>query len=107
MENFATHKAKPVLDWPAKRKRWHVHFTPTAAPWINQIERFFANLTEKQIRRGMHRSSVRLEADILAAIQRLCFRTQQIGRVTGSGHWAVSNKFHQHAHARAFTFDSA
>jgi hypothetical protein len=45
---------------------WHVHFTPTASSWVNQIERFFANLTEKQIRRGLHRSTAELETAIRA-----------------------------------------
>ena len=67
MDNYATHKTKPVRDWLAKRPRWHVHFTPTGASWINQVERFFADLTEKQIRRGVHRSTAQLEADIRAA----------------------------------------
>ena len=48
-------------DWFARRPRWHVHFTPTSASWLNQVERFFADLTEKQIRRGVHRSTAELE----------------------------------------------
>jgi transposase len=44
--------------------RWHVHFTPTSASWLNQVERFFAELTEKQIRRGVHRSTHELEGAI-------------------------------------------
>src|SRR5512138_2956027 len=56
MDNYATHKTQPIRNWLAKRPRWHVHFTPTSASWINQVERFFALLTEKQIRRGAHRS---------------------------------------------------
>jgi hypothetical protein len=47
---------------------WRVHFTPTSASWINQVERFFANLTEKQIRRGVHRSTRQLEQAIRADI---------------------------------------
>jgi putative transposase len=53
---------------PAIRKclvghpRWHTHFTPTAASWINQMQRFFADLTERQIQRGVHRSTSDLEA---------------------------------------------
>jgi hypothetical protein len=54
MDNYATHKTKPIRDWLAKRPRWHVHFTPTDALWINQVERFFGLLTEKQIRLGIH-----------------------------------------------------
>ena len=109
MDNYATHKTKPIRDWLAKRPRWHVHFTPTGASWINQVERFFALITERQIRRGVHRSTRQLEADIhafidarnadpkpfrwtksaddiLAAIQRFCLRTLQNGRTTESGH---------------------
>jgi transposase len=56
MDNYATHKTKPIRDWLLKRPRWHVHFTPTGASWINQVERFFALITDKQIRRGTHRS---------------------------------------------------
>jgi transposase len=109
MDNYATHKTKLIRDWLAKRPRWHVHFTPTGASWINQVERFFALLTDKQIRRGVHRSTQALEADIRAfidahneqprpfkwtksaddilnAIQRFCLRTQQIGDTSESGH---------------------
>jgi transposase len=68
MDNYATHKTKPVRDWLAKRPRWHVHFTPTGASWINQVERFFALLTDKQIRRGAHCSTAHLEAVICAFI---------------------------------------
>jgi transposase len=64
MDNYATHKTKLIRDWLAKRPRWHVHFTPTSASWINQVERFFALITDKQIRRGIHRSTKALEADI-------------------------------------------
>ncbi|PYD77312.1 MULTISPECIES: IS630 family transposase, partial [Komagataeibacter] len=42
MDNYATHKTKLIRDWLARRPRWHVHFTPTGASWINQVERFFA-----------------------------------------------------------------
>src|SRR3954466_7839514 len=109
MDNYATHKTKPIRDWLAKRPRWHVHFTPTGASWINQVERFFAMLTDKQIRRGVHRSTQALERDIrafidahnadpkpfrwtktaddiLAAIQRFCHRTLQAGEIKESGH---------------------
>lgn len=98
MDNSSTHKTKLIQDWFAKRPRWHRHFTPTSASWINQVERFFALLTEQQIRRGAHRSTKALEAaiqafinarnadpkpfrwtksadDILAVIDRFCRRT--------------------------------
>jgi transposase len=107
--NYATHKTKPIRDWLAKRPRWHVHFTPTGASWINQVERFFALLTEKQIRRGIHHSTKDLEADIRAfieihnenprpfrwtksadnildAVKRFCLRTVQIANTSESGH---------------------
>lgn len=56
MDNYATHKTALIRAWLARRPRWHVHLTPTSSSWLNQVERFFALLTEKQIRRGVHRS---------------------------------------------------
>ena len=70
MDNYATHKTKLVRDWLVKRPRWHVHLTPTSTSWINQVERFFALLTDKRIRRGVHRSVASLKADIAAFIDR-------------------------------------
>ena len=98
MDNYGTHKTKAIRDWFAKRPRWQAHFTPTSASWLNQVERWFGLLTDKQIRRGVHRSTKELERtildyidttnqnpkpfkwtksadDILAAIQRFCLRT--------------------------------
>ena len=98
MDNASSHKTKLIRDWFAKRPRWHTHFTPTSSSWINQVERFFALLTEQQIKRGAHRSIKQLEAaiaayldarnadpkpfrwtktadDILASIERFCRRT--------------------------------
>ena len=69
LDNYATHKTKLIRDWLAKRPRWHVHFTPTSASWINQVERFFSLVSEKQIRRGIHRSVKALEADIMKFIE--------------------------------------
>ena len=94
-DNYATHKTELIRNWLAKRPRWHVHLTPTSSSWLNQVERFFALLTEKQIRRGVHRSVEDLETaindflaahnadpkpfrwiksadDILAAVERFC-----------------------------------
>ena len=51
MDNYSTHKTQTIRNWFARRPRWHVHFTPTSASWLNQVERFFAELTEKQITR--------------------------------------------------------
>jgi transposase len=68
MDNYATHKTQAIRTWLAKRPHWHVHLTPTSASWLNQVERFFADLTDKQIRRGVHRSTAELEAAIHAYI---------------------------------------
>ena len=68
MDNYATHKTQLIRDWLAKRPRWHVHLTPTSSSWINQVERFFALLADKKIRRGVHRDVTELQADITAFI---------------------------------------
>ena len=116
MHNLATHKTKAIRDWFARHPRWQAHYTPTSASWINQVERFFALLTEKQLRRGVHRSTKELEAailrymdtvnadpkpfrwtksadDILASIKRFCLANiriaehqQQITQTSESGH---------------------
>ncbi len=52
-DNYATHKHPRVQRWLARHKRFHVHFTPTSASWLNMIERFFRDLTENRIRRGV------------------------------------------------------
>ena len=54
-DKYAKHKTALIRDWLAKRPRWYVHLTPTSSSWLNQVERLFAVLTEKQIRRGVHR----------------------------------------------------
>jgi transposase len=64
LDNYATHKTPLIRRWLSKRPRFHLHFTPTGASWINLVERWFATLTEKQIRRGVHRSTRALEAAI-------------------------------------------
>jgi transposase len=68
MDNYATHKAPLIRNWLAKRPRWHVHLTPTSSSWLNQVERFFALLTERQIRRSVHKSVADLQSDITAFI---------------------------------------
>jgi len=98
MDNYGTHKTATINAWFARHPRFHVHFTPTSASWLNQVERWFATLTEKYIRRGTHRSTRQLEQairdyldihnadskpfawaktadDILASIERFCLRT--------------------------------
>ena len=101
MDNASSHKTKLIRDWFARRPHWHRHFTPTSSSWLNQVERFFALLTERQIKRGAHRSTADLEAaieryiethnrdprpfrwtksadDILASIERFCQRTLSV-----------------------------
>jgi transposase len=68
MDNYATHKTPLIRNWLAKRPRWHVHLTPTSSSWLNQVERFFALLTDKKIRRGIYRSVNALRADIVSFI---------------------------------------
>lgn len=70
MDNYATHKTQLIRDWLIKRPRWHVHLTPTSSSWLNQVERFFALITEKQIRRGVHQSIAALKADISSFIEK-------------------------------------
>lgn len=64
MDNYGTHKSQLIRNWFAKRPRFHVHFTPTYSSWLNQVERWFGELTQKQIRRGVHRSVQELERAI-------------------------------------------
>jgi transposase len=64
VDNYGTHKTARIRRWLAKRPRFHLHFTPTSASWLNLVERWFALLTEKQIKRGAHRSTRALEAAI-------------------------------------------
>jgi transposase len=103
MDNYATHKTPAIRRWLVKHPRFYVHFTPTSASWINLVERWFATLTAKQIRRGTFRSTLQLEAtikeyiaisnedpkpfiwtktadEILESIARFCLRT------SGTGH---------------------
>src|SRR5882762_7000590 len=56
LDNYATHKTPAIRRWFARRPRYHLHFTPTHASWLNLIERWFGLLTERQIRRGSHDS---------------------------------------------------
>jgi transposase len=115
MDNYGTHKTALIKNWLLKRPRFHVHFTPTYGSWLNLVERWFAELTNKQLRRGVHRSVRDLEAaignfinahqdnpkpfvwtktadQILASIARFAQRTADaqatdiISRTIGSGH---------------------
>lgn len=66
MDNYGTHKTEKVRAWFAARPRYHVHFTPTSASWINLVERFFALISQRWIKRGSHRSTRELEDSIRA-----------------------------------------
>ena len=63
-DNYATHKHPTVKAWLETHKRIHVHFTPTSSSWLNMVERFFRDITENRIRRGVFRSVPELEAAI-------------------------------------------
>jgi len=69
MDNYATHKTPLIRNWLAKRPRWHVHLTPTSSSWLNQVERFFALITERKIRRGIYRSVATLRSEIMSFIE--------------------------------------
>ena len=64
LDNYGTHKTAIIRNWLAKRPRFHVHFTPTYGSWLNLVERWFAELTNKRIRRGAFRSVRELESAI-------------------------------------------
>lgn len=103
LDNYGTHKTALIHRWLTKRPRFHLHFTPTSGSWLNLVERWFAMLTDQQIKRGAHRSTIALEKaikdyvlftnenpkpfiwtktadDILASVARFCQRT------SGTGH---------------------
>lgn len=70
LDNYGTHKTPRVRRWLARHPRFVVHFTPTSGSWLNQVERFFAEITEKRIRRGAFRSVKELEQAITAYLDR-------------------------------------
>jgi len=102
MDNSSTHKTPAVKGWLARHPRFQVHFTPTSSSWLNQVERWFALLSARQIKRGSHRSTIELERairqyldlnnrepkpftwtksadEILASLARFCKRTSDSG----------------------------
>lgn len=70
MDNYATHKTPKVQRWFQRHPRYHLHFTPTSASWLNQVERWFAKITEQRIRRDAFRSVTALETAITEYIER-------------------------------------
>lgn len=65
MDNYGTHKVTKVRNWLARHPRYHVHFTPTSGSWLNLVERLFAEVTERCVRRGSHTSVKSLEKAML------------------------------------------
>jgi transposase len=65
LDNYATHKHADVATWLKRHKRFHLHFTPTSSSWLNQVERWFRDLTDKNLRRGIFASV----PDLIASIQ--------------------------------------
>jgi transposase len=63
-DNLSTHKTPAIGAWLAAHPRFHLHFTPTSSSWMNQVERWFGLLTDRQLRRGVHDSVAALERDI-------------------------------------------
>lgn len=63
-DNYATHKTEPVKKWLLRHPRFYLHFTPTSASWLNLVERWFAELTIRKLRRSAHHSVTALEADV-------------------------------------------
>jgi putative transposase len=64
LDNYATHKTPKVAAWFKRRPRYHLHFTPTSGSWLNQVERWFAKITEQRIRRGVFKNIDELIAAI-------------------------------------------
>src|SRR5205823_109615 len=69
LDNYGTHKTPQIHQWLVKHPRFHLHFTPTYSSWLNVVERWFAELTNRKLRRSTHRSVTALEADVRAWIE--------------------------------------
>ncbi|RPE27946.1 transposase [Kitasatospora cineracea] len=104
LDNYATHKTPSIKTWLVAHPRFHLHFTPAGSSWLNLVERWFAELTNKQIRRGVHKFVQALEADIRgwiatwstdpkpyvwteAADEILARLAGYLKRIPDSGHW--------------------
>jgi transposase len=68
-DNCATHKTPAIMQWLAAHPRLHLHFTPTSGSWLNLVERWFAELINRKLRRSAHRSVKELETDVEAWIE--------------------------------------
>ena len=70
MDNYGTHKVKKVRGWLARHPRYHIHFTPTSGSWLNMVERLFAEVTQRCVRRGSHTAVRELEKAMLDYLDR-------------------------------------
>ena len=64
LDNYATHKTPAVKRWLLRHPRFHLHFTPTSSSWLNLVESWFARLSAKKLKTGVHRSTLALRRDI-------------------------------------------
>ena len=69
VDNYSTHKTPAVKRWIKAHPRFHLHFTPTSASWLNMVERFFAEITRKRIRRGVFKSVADLKRAIIEYLE--------------------------------------
>ena len=69
LDNYATHKTPTIKRWLAKHPRFHLHFTPTNASWLNLVESWFSILSRRKLKRGVHRSTLALEKDIRSFLE--------------------------------------
>ena len=116
IDNYGTHKAPKVIRWFVRHPRYHLHFTPTSASWLNQVERFFSTITTRRIRRGTFESVLALEAAIhdylahynehctpfvwtatadviLDKVSRFCQRTSGNTTLAPLGFWLARQRF--------------
>ena len=70
VDNYATHKTAAVKRWIKSHPRFHQHFTPTSASWLNMVERFFAEITQNRIRRGTFKSVAELKSAIMDYLEK-------------------------------------
>ena len=103
-DNYGTHKTPEIKKWLLRHPRFELHFTPTSSSWLNVVERWFAELTNRKLRRSAHNSVNELEADIQAWIEAwnddpkpfvwtktadeiLENLARYLQRINNSGHW--------------------
>ncbi|MGL4464148.1 MAG: transposase [Planctomycetia bacterium] len=90
----ATYKHPAATRWLKRRPRFHVHFTPTSSSWLNLVERWFGELTQKRLRRGVFKSVAELEAAVEEFIERHDDRTEKGYRWTAGAEEIIA-KYHR------------